>query len=85
VGGGAAGLARFRTEQPPYSILGRGIEREVLPICQKYGMGTLVWSPLAKGMLTGRYRKGQPLPDSARQEYFPGRCPTSATWMRSSS
>ena len=65
------GLARFRTEQPPYSILGRGIEREVLPACQKYGMGALVWSPLAKGMLTGRYRKGQPLPDSLRAKTFP--------------
>jgi aryl-alcohol dehydrogenase-like predicted oxidoreductase len=41
------GLARFRTEQPPYSILNRSIEHEVLPLCQKYGMGTLVWSPLA--------------------------------------
>ena len=53
------GLARFRTEQPTYSILNRGIEAEVLPVCQRYGMGTLVWSPLAKGMLTGRIRKGQ--------------------------
>jgi aryl-alcohol dehydrogenase-like predicted oxidoreductase len=53
------GLVRFRTEQPPYSILNRGIEREVLPVVQEYGMGTLVWSPLAGGMLTGRYRKGQ--------------------------
>ena len=53
------GLARFRTEQPPYSILTRGIEREVLPIAQQYGMGTLVWSPLAGGLLTGRYRKDQ--------------------------
>ena len=59
-------LARFRVEQPPYSILSRGIEREVLPVCQRYGMGVMVWSPLAKGMLTGRYRKGQPLPDSLR-------------------
>lgn len=65
------GLARFRTEQPPYSILNRGIEREVLPIAQKYGMGVLVWSPLAKGMLTGRYRKGQPLPDSLRVRVMP--------------
>ncbi|MDR3573830.1 MAG: aldo/keto reductase [Anaerolineaceae bacterium] len=65
------GLARFRTEQPPYSILNRSIEREVLPICQKYGMGVLVWSPLAKGMLTGRYRQGQPLPDSLRAKYMP--------------
>jgi aryl-alcohol dehydrogenase-like predicted oxidoreductase len=53
------GLERFRTEQPPYSILDRGIEAEVLPVAQRYGMGTLVWSPLAQGMLTGRIRKGQ--------------------------
>jgi aryl-alcohol dehydrogenase-like predicted oxidoreductase len=53
------GLERFRTEQPPYSILNRGIETEVLPVAQRYGMGTLVWSPLAKGMLTGRIRKDQ--------------------------
>jgi aryl-alcohol dehydrogenase (NADP+) len=53
------GLERFRTEQPTYSILNRGIEREVLPVAERYGMGTLVWSPLAGGMLTGRIRKGQ--------------------------
>jgi aryl-alcohol dehydrogenase-like predicted oxidoreductase len=53
------GLERFRTEQPTYSILSRGIESEVLPVAQRYGMGTLVWSPLAQGMLTGRIRKGQ--------------------------
>lgn len=65
------GFARFRTEQPPYSILNRSIEQEVLPICQKYGMGVMVWSPLAKGMLTGRYREGQPLPESLRVKLFP--------------
>ena len=64
-------LARFRVEQPPYSILSRGIEREVLPVCQRYGMGVMVWSPLAKGMLAGRYRKGQPLPDSLRARVMP--------------
>jgi aryl-alcohol dehydrogenase-like predicted oxidoreductase len=53
------GLERFRTEQPAYSILSRGIEREVLPVAERYGMGTIVWSPLAQGMLTGRVRKGQ--------------------------
>ena len=63
-------LARFRVEQPPYSILSRGIEREVLPVCQRYGMGVMVWSPMAKGMLTGRYRKGQPLPDSLRARVY---------------
>jgi aryl-alcohol dehydrogenase (NADP+) len=66
------GLARFRVEQPPYSILNRGIEREVLPVCQQYGMGAMVWSPLAMGALTGRYRKGQPPPDSMRVKRFPG-------------
>jgi aryl-alcohol dehydrogenase-like predicted oxidoreductase len=54
------GLERFRTEQPAYSILSRGIEAEVLPVAQRYGMGTLVWSPLAQGLLTGRVRRGQP-------------------------
>jgi aryl-alcohol dehydrogenase-like predicted oxidoreductase len=53
------GLERFRTEQPPYSILNRSIESEVLPITQRYGMGVLVWGPLGQGMLTGRVRKGQ--------------------------
>jgi aryl-alcohol dehydrogenase-like predicted oxidoreductase len=54
------GLTSFHTEQPPYSILNRGIEREVLPTAQRHGMGILVWGPLGQGMLTGRVRKGQP-------------------------
>jgi aryl-alcohol dehydrogenase-like predicted oxidoreductase len=53
------GLQRPRTEQPPYSILNRGVEREILPVCERYGMGTLVYSPLGGGLLTGRYRKGE--------------------------
>ncbi len=53
------GLQRFRTEQPPYSILNRSIEREVLPVAQQYGMGILTWGPLGQGMLTGRVRRGQ--------------------------
>jgi len=53
------GLERFRTEQPTYSILNRGIEAEVLPVAERYGMGIMVWSPLAQGLLTGRIRKGQ--------------------------
>lgn len=55
------GLLRFRTEQPPYSILARGIERDVLPVCQRYGMGVLTWSPLASSFLSGKFRKGQPV------------------------
>ncbi|MET8144009.1 aldo/keto reductase [Sphaerisporangium sp. NPDC005288] len=53
-----AGLQRFRTEQPPYSILNRGIEREVLPLAQEYGMGVMAWGPFGQGLLTGRVRKG---------------------------
>ena len=51
------GRERFRCEQPPYSILVRGIEGSVLPTCQKYGMGVLAWSPLSGGWLTGRIRQ----------------------------
>jgi aryl-alcohol dehydrogenase-like predicted oxidoreductase len=47
---------RFRTEQPPYNLLARGIERDVLPVAERLGMGVLTWSPLAFGFLTGRYR-----------------------------
>lgn len=65
------GLSRFRTEQPPYSILNRGIEREVLPVCVRYGMGVMVWSPLAMGMLTGKYRKNREQPRSLRVKFFP--------------
>jgi aryl-alcohol dehydrogenase-like predicted oxidoreductase len=51
------GLSRFRTEQPPYSIIVRQIELDVLPVAQRLGMGVLVWSPLCRGWLTGRYRR----------------------------
>ncbi len=50
---------RFRSEQPPYSILVRAIEHDVLPTCQRYGMGVIPYSPLAGGWLSGRYRKGE--------------------------
>ncbi len=43
----------------------------MLPTCQRYGMGVLAWSPLAKGMLTGRYRKGEQTPDTIRAKFFP--------------
>src|SRR6202046_2186209 len=51
------GRERFRCEQPPYSIFVRGIEGNVLPTCQKYGIGVIAWSPLAGGWLTGRIRR----------------------------
>ncbi len=60
------GRERFVCEQPPYSLLVRGIERGVLPTCARYGIGVIPWSPLAGGLLTGRYRKGQPPPEGSR-------------------
>jgi aryl-alcohol dehydrogenase-like predicted oxidoreductase len=53
------GHGRFRTEQPPYSMLTRAIEYDVLPTCQRHGMGVMTYSPLAGGWLSGKYRKGQ--------------------------
>ncbi|MBE7163488.1 MAG: aldo/keto reductase, partial [Williamsia herbipolensis] len=67
------GLGRFVTEQPPYSILVRGIEADLLPVTEKYGMGVLPWSPLAGGWLSGRYRKGQDAPESHRAGRMPAR------------
>jgi aryl-alcohol dehydrogenase-like predicted oxidoreductase len=67
------GRERFVCEQPPYSMLVRGVETEVLPVCQEYGMGVIPWSPLAGGWLTGRWRKGQEAPQSTRAERIPGR------------
>jgi aryl-alcohol dehydrogenase-like predicted oxidoreductase len=67
------GLERFRCEQPPYSIFVRGIEADVLPVCQKYGMGVIPWSPLAGGWLGGKYRKGEPVPETGRARMQPQR------------
>jgi aryl-alcohol dehydrogenase-like predicted oxidoreductase len=60
------GLGRFVCEQPPYSLLVRGIEIDVLPVCESYGIGVIPWSPLAGGWLSGRYRKNVELPGSHR-------------------
>jgi aryl-alcohol dehydrogenase-like predicted oxidoreductase len=62
------GLNRFVTEQPPYNILERRVERELLPFCRTYGFGVLAWSPLAGGLLSGKYRRGQPPPAGSRFE-----------------
>src|SRR3954466_14277746 len=64
---------RFVCEQPPYSILVRGIEADVLPTCARYGMGVIPWSPLAGGWLSGRYRKGEDQPESTRAQRLPQR------------
>jgi aryl-alcohol dehydrogenase-like predicted oxidoreductase len=65
--------ARFVCEQPPYSILVRGIENDVLPTIDRHGMGAITWSPLAGGWLSGRYRKGAELPGSTRSDRLPQR------------
>jgi aryl-alcohol dehydrogenase-like predicted oxidoreductase len=66
-------LRRFVTEQPPYSILVRGIEADVLPTCARYGMGVIPWAPLASGWLSGRWRKGAEQPGSTRAQRLPAR------------
>src|SRR5690349_4776486 len=60
------GRERFVCEQPPYSIFARGIERAVLPTCRRYEMGVIVWGPLNGGWLTGKYRRGAPVPEGSR-------------------
>ncbi|MGX5213927.1 aldo/keto reductase [Streptomyces violaceus] len=63
-------LSRYVTEQPSYSILQRGIETHVLPVTQEYGLGVLVWSPLASGWLTGAVREGREITTS-RSAFMP--------------
>ena len=65
------GRERFVCEQPPYSLLVRGVEAEVLPVCERYGMAVIPWSPLGGGWLSGRYRKGRDAPQSTRAERLP--------------
>lgn len=60
------GLNRFVCTQPPYNLLDRRVERELLPMCQAYGVAVIPWSPLAGGVLTGKYRRGEPIPGDAR-------------------
>ena len=67
------GRERFVCEQPPYSLLVREIEKDVLPTAQRYGMGVIPWSPLAGGWLSGKWRQGQDAPSSTRAERLPAR------------
>lgn len=62
------GLNRFVCEQPPYNLLDRRIERELLPVAQTFGLGIIPWSPLAGGLLTGKYRRDQENPQGSRYE-----------------
>ena len=67
------GLQRFVTEQPPYSILVRAIEADVLPTCSRYGMGVMSYSPLTGGWLSGRWRKDTGQQSSSRAARLPER------------
>ncbi|GAA4230075.1 aldo/keto reductase family protein [Actinomadura meridiana] len=60
------GLDRIVSNQPQYSMLWRVIEDEVVPVCEREGVGQIVWSPIGQGVLTGKYRPGQPLPEGSR-------------------
>jgi aryl-alcohol dehydrogenase-like predicted oxidoreductase len=60
------GLNRFVTEQPPYHLLDRSIERELIPLAQTHGLAILPWSPLARGFLSGKYKRGQEIPGESR-------------------
>jgi aryl-alcohol dehydrogenase-like predicted oxidoreductase len=62
------GLARYISEQPPYNLLDRRIENELVPLAQKYGLALLPWSPLAGGILAGRYQSGDAYPEGSRAE-----------------
>lgn len=60
------GLNRFVSEQPPYNLLDRRVEREILPMAQTFGTAVLAWSPLAGGLLTGKYKRGKARPQDSR-------------------
>jgi aryl-alcohol dehydrogenase-like predicted oxidoreductase len=62
------GLARFECYQPQYSLVVRDIEEEIIPVCQLKGVGVVVWSPLAGGFLTGKYKPGQNRVAGSRSE-----------------
>ena len=66
------GFARYVSEQPPYNLLDRRIENELIPLAQRYGLAVLPWAPLAQGVLAGRYPAGAPLPADSRAVQQPG-------------
>ncbi len=67
------GVARFVSSQPQYSALWREPERELFPLCARHGIGQVVWSPLAQGVLTGKYQRGEPPPPASRAAGSMGR------------
>jgi len=61
-----SGVERFVSSQPQYSLLHRDPERALIPLCTRFGISQIVWSPLAQGVLTGKYRPGEPIPKDSR-------------------
>ena len=76
------GYNRFVSSQPQYSALWRVIEKEVDPVCRKEGIGHIVWSPLAQGVLTGKYQPGQKAPSGSRATDKKGGANMINGWMR---
>lgn len=66
------GWARYCCEQPPYNLLDRRIENELIPLCQTHGLGVIPWSPIAQGVLTGRYGNAEAFPEASRAAYRGG-------------
>jgi aryl-alcohol dehydrogenase-like predicted oxidoreductase len=66
------GLARYISEQPPYNLLDRRIENELVPLALRYNLAIISWAPLAQGVLAGRYRPETPLPEDSRAARLPG-------------
>jgi len=66
------GWARYCCEQPPYNLLDRRIENELIPLCRAHGLGVIPWSPIAQGVLTGRYGDASTYPDGSRAAYRGG-------------
>lgn len=79
---GQMGLDRIVSSQPQYSMLWRVIEAEVVPLCEKEGIGQIVWSPIAQGVLTGKYLPGQPPPEGSRATDVNGGDKMIARWLR---
>src|ERR1700693_1441003 len=61
-------LARYTSEQPPYNLLDRRIENELVPLALKHQLAIIPWAPLAQGMLAGRYKANQTLPEGSRAQ-----------------
>jgi aryl-alcohol dehydrogenase-like predicted oxidoreductase len=76
------GFDRLVSSQPQYSMLWRVIEAEVLPLCEREGLGQIVWSPVAQGVLTGKYEPGQPHPEGSRATDESGGAQMISRWLR---